>query len=166
MRLKAWILRFARTEAGGFLVWLGVRAFWWMLPVRIRKREPAALRMEHPVPMAPGHEVVVPRQRIRSLEDGLQEPGAWEKLAAFLLSHTKADAEILICNLGERQEVGQLHVHVLPAARYPNLIATGIWDEKARCVLPRASLGNPEGILRLIRQGRQAGFPGMSFYWI
>ena len=165
MKRRAWALRLARTRPGGLLAYLWVRFFPRLLPVRVQKLERSLIRMDHPVPLRPGHGLIVPRRRIRNLEAALRNGRAWAALAEALLRNVDADREMLLCNLGKRQEVGRLHFHVLPRdASAP--AAAGVWDGKARCVLPLSALREPERIRACVLAGKRAGFFGATLYWI
>ena len=69
--------------------------------------------MRHPQPIARWHAVIVPRRRFPDVEALLQDERAWAAFAAFAEAHVDFREVSMCCNFGARQEVKQVHFHVL-----------------------------------------------------
>lgn len=68
----------------------------------------------HPTPIAPGHLVAVTRRRVHDV----RSPGAaalLDELAGWLGRQDRPDVRRLVTNVGIRQDVPLLHVHLLGA---------------------------------------------------
>ena len=164
MGIKERALRAARSRAGGWLAYLAVHFFPWLLPVRIRKMDRNAVRMEHPHPMKAGHEIIVPRKRIRDLVSALRDDGTWEDICRFLSGSVDFDRECLVCSLGTRQEVKQLHFHVLPDQG--KHVPDGVWTAEGTLTLSADSLVCRDSLMRRISEANKAGRRDMTVRWV
>lgn len=82
----------------------------WLVPGRIVVT-PTMVMMRHPRPMMVGHDLVVSRGGILDLT---QDEGAEEFWDAVEESSSGQElARVLVTNIGDRQEVRLLHVHLL-----------------------------------------------------
>jgi diadenosine tetraphosphate (Ap4A) HIT family hydrolase len=116
-RLRRGALGLARTDAGGRLVATVAHRQPELLPGRVAVL-PELVIIRHPAPSAPGHLLAVPRTPI---DDALAEATAadafWNGLADWLDQDTVArNLHAGITNVGRRQDVALLHVHLLGTA--------------------------------------------------
>ena len=123
-----WIARIEMLGAFvGFVFEHGSR----LLPFTRRAETPEVLCFDHPVPMAPLHLLIVPKKRIRSLEAAVAD-ARFQTLreilcCAEIVAARYAGSFRLEVNNGTRQEVKQLHFHLLR-----NLEATSLTESEER----------------------------------
>lgn len=106
----------ARTTVGGRVVCEIGRRVPFVVPGRVHTGE-NVLVFKHPVPSAPGHLVAIPRKYVRdACSSSSPAHTFWDQLEAWILAQpTASRPKTGITNLGRRQEVGLLHVHLLDA---------------------------------------------------
>ena len=114
MNIKKTIMKIARSNAGGALASFCVRRCLWLIPVKVNTRSKRCVMLRHPQPMSDMHSIVIPRKRFVDIEALLNNEGEWMEFAAFLEENVRFDEVSLCCNYGCRQEVKQVHIHVLP----------------------------------------------------
>jgi len=120
-RLSRWLLRVARSRIGGRLSAVVCMFAPWSLPVRHVIRTRRVIAFYHPRPEADDHVVFVPRTYIPSLASLVQQRDARTFLdlvtvAAMYAEEKNRASAILAINVGGRQEVLQLHGHLLSTA--------------------------------------------------
>jgi diadenosine tetraphosphate (Ap4A) HIT family hydrolase len=132
-------LRVAKTTAGARLAALVVAWAPWLLPVARLSTDTLAVAFRHPRPEVRGHVVVVPRRYVRDICALLQAPTGIETFRALIETAERAASQLppadrlLSVNVGRRQEVPQLHGHLLPALAAPILLANAVrWLEAPR----------------------------------
>lgn len=111
--LKRAIMKVARSRIGGVLASFCVRRCLCLLPVKVEASSAEFVMMRHPQPIARWHAVIVPRRRFPDVEALLQDERAWAAFAAFAEAHVDFREVSMCCNFGARQEVKQVHFHVL-----------------------------------------------------
>jgi diadenosine tetraphosphate (Ap4A) HIT family hydrolase len=136
-------LRIAQTAAGGRLVGLVCAHASALLPVERVAETDAALVFRHPVPEAPEHLVIVPKTALRDLcalvaGDRVEAFGALVA-AARLAPGRERGERVLTINVGARQQVAQLHAHLLPL-RSARLLLAQVRDRAA------VDLGSPDAV--------------------
>lgn len=108
------MLRFARSRLGGRCAWLTARLCPQLMPgVLTVERHYVLLR--HPRPIAPEHLLILPRSYLRDARDRRSAARSfWDGVEEVLGNSRDVDG---VTNLGERQEVALLHVHLLSNVR-------------------------------------------------
>lgn len=114
MGVKNVVMKAARSGLGGTLVSLGLRLGFPLLPAKVKVKTKDFVLFCHPQPIATFHDLAVPRKRIPNLEAFLDREKGWAAFAAFLRENADFSQVSLCCNLGCRQDVGQVHFHLLP----------------------------------------------------
>lgn len=127
-RAALWL---ARSRYGGRLAQLVCAHAPFLLPTRRVLDAGAALVIRHPLPEFPGHVVIVPKAYAPSL-CALVAEGRMDVVAAVLaaarLTAATVDGELLLSiNLGGRQDVAQLHAHLVPLNRARILLDGTVW---------------------------------------
>jgi len=117
-RISRWLLRLARSRIGGRIAAFACAYAPWMLPVRHVLRTKAVVAFVHPRPEANDHVVLVPRRYVPSLPALVKarRVGVFSELvgeAARLAEAHNRSSDVLAINVGGRQEVLQLHGHLL-----------------------------------------------------
>lgn len=111
-------LRVAQTAPGGRLVALVCAHAGRLLPVERVLETAAALVFRHPLPEVRDHLVVVPKVALRdlcALAAGDRVDVWMALIAAAREASAGVDGErVLTINVGARQQVAQLHAHLLP----------------------------------------------------
>lgn len=89
-----------------------------LIPGRKIARTENMLLLHHPVPSYEKHGLILPRKRVKSILD-VKDPRLFGDMVAmaerFLAGQGKEQALMLCVNGGRRQDVRQLHGHVVPA---------------------------------------------------
>lgn len=111
---KKAVMKLARSRFGGALASFGIRRCLFLLPVAVLARDENCVMLRHPQPMAPGHAIVVPRKRFAHIGKLLEKEADWAAFAAFVEQNVPFQEVSLCCNFGCRQDVKQVHFHVLP----------------------------------------------------
>lgn len=107
---RKFALRLARSYLGGRLIGAAIRAVPDFLPGLILKTDCLVI-LRHPVPSAANHCLAVPRKSIANIKD------TGNRLDNFLTAFeswwmTTGMAGRIVTNLGSRQEVRLLHLHL------------------------------------------------------
>ena len=104
----------ARSSAGGVAVWLVARWVPSAIPGRLFiDSELVVLR--HPVPTEQVHLLVLPRRRLADAHDQGDDVGRfWTSLGEWVLGRASARGVCAgVTNVGSRQDVPLLHVHLI-----------------------------------------------------
>ena len=117
-RISRWLLRLARSRIGGRLAAFACAYVPWTLPVRHVLRTKAVVAFVHPRPEANDHVVLVPRSLVPSLPTLVEERriDVFSELVGEAARPAEAhnrSSDVLAINVGGRQEVFQLHGHLL-----------------------------------------------------
>jgi diadenosine tetraphosphate (Ap4A) HIT family hydrolase len=126
------LLAAARTPLGGRVAALACARAGRLLPVECLAQNARAIAFRHPSPEAPDHVVIVSRAYLpsfcalvgRGRSDVLLEIVALARVAASSLGR---GPRALTINAGRRQEVGQLHAHLLPEDSAGFLLSRVAW---------------------------------------
>ena len=113
MTIKRALLYAARTPYGGTLAYLGLVKFRKLFPGNVIGENKNALLLRHPAAADTGHLLLLPKRRIRDLPSLVSDPVTYNAMAALLWEHFDRSQQYICCNLGSRQEVNQVHIHVL-----------------------------------------------------
>lgn len=113
---KKAVMKLARSRFGGALASFGIRRCLGLLPVAVLARDKNCVMLRHPQPMAPRHSIIVPRKRFAHIGKLLENEADWAAFAAFVGENVPFQEMSLCCNFGCRQDVKQVHFHVLPKA--------------------------------------------------
>lgn len=117
-KIKKALLAVARSRPMGGVLRLTFAHACNLVPLRRRAQSETAVVFDHPVPMVPGHLLIVPKRGIPGLDAMRASDGPWldgfVALAFRLLECGDADRVVLV-NGGSWQDVRQLHGHLLPA---------------------------------------------------
>lgn len=106
-------MKIARSNAGGALASFGIRRCLWLMPVKTEACSKGYVMLRHPQPIAKLHCIIVPRKRFQDIGVLLQNEVEWLGFSAFVESQVCFREVSLCCNYGCRQEVKQVHVHVI-----------------------------------------------------
>ncbi|MDA1003302.1 MAG: HIT domain-containing protein [Chloroflexi bacterium] len=116
-RAGLWV---AQTAPGGRLVALACAHASRLLPVERVVETAGALVFRHPLPEARDHLVIVPKVALRdlcALAAGDRVDVWLALIAAARMAAARFEGErVLTVNVGARQQVAQLHAHLLPLA--------------------------------------------------
>ena len=110
-------LTVARIERLGWFVGKVFENASFLIPLKRRAEHAKAICIDHPVPVRPFHLLIVPKRRIASLFDLAKQgnehwlDGILECIASALGNAN--DTFIVSSNGGDRQEVKQVHFHVM-----------------------------------------------------
>ncbi len=143
----------ARSRPGGRLAQIVCAHAPALLPAERVMDAGGAVVIRHPLPEFPGHLVVVPKAYVRSLcalvasrrLDVFRDLLAAARLAAPLAG----DDVLLSINMGGRQEVAQLHAHLVPVARARVLLGGTVWTAPL-------DLDDPERLLAVLAEATRA----------
>lgn len=112
--IKKAMMKIARSSLGGALASFCIRRCLSLLPIQVEAASDEFVMMRHPQPMASCHAILVPRKRVPDIETLLESGDSWVAFAAFVENQVDFKALSLCCNFGARQEVKQVHFHLLP----------------------------------------------------
>lgn len=111
------VLGFARIKALGSMVGLVFQHLAPLLPIRYVLKNARYVAFRHPVPVRDNHILVIPRHRIASSIAFLSDQTRVDSLVAFaedLGGKMSGEHFSLSTNMGRRQEVKQVHFHMIP----------------------------------------------------
>lgn len=133
--LRRWLFHLAKSPLMGRLVGLGFRYCSRLIPVKrvCMSREVIAFR--HPQPCYTGHLVLSPRRPIRSLLHMADAPlcryldAVCQTALAIRAAHPEYHGSfILMANGGRKQEVQQVHFHMLTGHEFVRPLPPGVPD--------------------------------------
>ncbi len=113
MSIKNLLLRIARSGIGGGLVCFCFRYCAGVVPLKIIAKSEKFVMVQHPQPAGKLHYIIVPRFRAADISALLARDDDWSAFAGFVGENVSFDEVSLCCNYGVRQEVGQVHFHVM-----------------------------------------------------
>ncbi|MGI6239292.1 MAG: HIT family protein [Christensenellales bacterium] len=107
------LIRIARMDGIGALVSFLLRHVSRCLPIKRLYEDARLIAFRHPAPSADPHILIVPKARMRTARDVSDAMFADAARTACMLAAGHAPLEMRI-NGGARQEVMQVHFHLLP----------------------------------------------------
>lgn len=113
------LLRLAKTWIGGVLLHWIFAYFSFLIPGERLIDNESLLAFHHPRPSYPVHILIVPREKIISLEDLPTMDGLFEAALFGAVNDLVKEFDLarngyrLIANGGKYQEVGHLHFHLV-----------------------------------------------------
>ncbi len=113
MNIKNLLLKTARSRIGGSLVCFCFRYCAGLVPLKIEAKSKKYIMLHHPQPTAKVHYIIVPRFRAADICALLAREEDWADFVGFANGYVSFDNVSLCCNYGVRQEVGQVHFHVM-----------------------------------------------------
>ncbi len=113
MSIKNLLLKTARSRIGGSLVCFCFRYCAGLVPLKAEAKSKEYIMVRHPQPAARVHYIIVPRFRVCDICELLLREDEWAAFGKFIRDNVSFDNVSLCCNYGVRQEVGQVHFHVM-----------------------------------------------------
>ncbi len=107
------IMRIARSKYMAAGVSLVVRRFINFLPVKVLAENEDAVMIVHPKPTYKIHYLIIPKKRIMDVKKLTEMDEEYDKIVKFICDNVCKEGKMVVCNFGERQEVKQLHFHVI-----------------------------------------------------
>lgn len=107
------IMKIARSRCMAGVVSLALRRFLVLLPVKVLAKSADAVMIVHPKPSYDVHYLVVPKKRIKDITKLVEKEEVYRKVAEFICENVDPKGKMLVCNFGERQEVKQVHFHII-----------------------------------------------------
>lgn len=115
--IARWLFALARQRWVGALVGFGFAYGSCLLPVKRVRETRRILAFYHPRPSWPGHMLLVPKRRIPSLLHLLDDTLLLE-IVQMAGEITAGRTAVLCANGGARQEIAQLHFHLIPGEEW------------------------------------------------
>ncbi len=84
-----------------------------LVPLKIEAKSKKFVMVRHPQPAAEPHYIIVPRFRAVDIAALMTCEDEWTAFCDFAEDNISFDNVSLCCNYGIRQEVGQVHFHVM-----------------------------------------------------
>ncbi len=113
MSIKNLLLKTARSRFGGSLVCFSLRYCLGIISLKTAVKSKKYVMLCHPAPAACVHYIIVPRFRAADISALLAGDDEWAAFAEFVKDSISFADVSLCCNYGVRQEVGQVHFHVM-----------------------------------------------------
>lgn len=133
------------------------------------------VKIRHPQPMSAQHVIILPRRRVPDIEALLQDEAGWTVFAAFAEAQVDFQQTSMCCNYGCRQEVKQVHFHVLPRESLPEkqgdmrcLEADGrrsFFGGSGNIYMDSADLADREFVRKIFMEGKKEYPKGFSMIW-
>ena len=125
---KEIILWLARRKVSGSILGFLFERWASVLPLRKRAENDFALCLYHPVLVAPNHLLAIPKKRLATIFDLFDDHNASYTEGLFqCVEQALANVQVrfkVVSNFGARQEVKQVHFHVLPAGTDAAVVET------------------------------------------